>query len=165
MVIQDYTICDVRCKIWLGVGSFCELRVMKILLWKLKLKTMGFWKHLKSFTCISFPEILFWKVFLQKKKEKKKFKFSKFSSLDRLNHIFDRLKMFRFYSKTLCLIRLILNWYSTNRNWEIFSFSHASFVFRIHMHCIVFCIHPAFLQSYLTSFSHIICIHFAKLGT
>ena len=41
----------------------------------------------------------------------------------------------------------------------------ASFMFRIHMHCIVFCIHLAVLQTYLSLFSHIPCIHFAKLGT
>ena len=136
-------------------------------LWKLCFENLSWrqwvfeniWNHSHAF---HFLKSCFEKCF---SKKKKKFKFSKFSSLDRLNHIFDRLKMFRFYSKTLCLIRLILNWYSTNRNWEIFSFSHASFVFRIHMHCIVFYIHPAFLQSYLSSFSHIICIHFAKLGT
>ena len=33
------------------------------------------------------------------------------------------------------------------------------------MHCIVFCIHLVVLQSYLSLFSHITCIHFAKLGT
>ena len=48
--------------------------------------------------------------------------------------------------------------------WPNFFF-HASFMFRIHMHCIVFCIHLAVLQSYLSLFSHIACIHFAKLGT
>ena len=44
-------------------------------------------------------------------------------------------------------------------------FFHASFMFRIHMHCIVFCIYLAFLQSYLSSFSYVTCIHFTKLGT
>ena len=48
--------------------------------------------------------------------------------------------------------------------WPILFF-HASFMFRIHMHCIVFCIHLAVLQSYLSLFSHITCIHFATLGT
>ena len=33
------------------------------------------------------------------------------------------------------------------------------------MHCIVVCIHLAILQLYLSLFSHIICIYFAKLGT
>ena len=33
------------------------------------------------------------------------------------------------------------------------------------MYYIVFCIHLAILQSYLSLFSHITCIHFAKLGT
>ena len=46
-----------------------------------------------------------------------------------------------------------------------FFFFFASFMFRIHMHCIVFCIHLIVLQSYLSLFSHIPCIHFAKLGT
>ena len=41
----------------------------------------------------------------------------------------------------------------------------ASFMFRIHMHCIIFYIHIAVLQSYLSLFSHIPCIHFAKFGT
>ena len=45
-------------------------------------------------------------------------------------------------------------------------FFHASFMFRIHMYCIdFFCIHRAVLQSYLSLFSHITCIHFTKLGT
>ena len=45
-------------------------------------------------------------------------------------------------------------------------FFHASFMFRIHMYCIdFFCIHRAVLQSYLSLFSHITCIHFAILGT
>ena len=45
-------------------------------------------------------------------------------------------------------------------------FFHASFMFRIHMYCIdLFCIHLAVLQSYLSLFSHIACIHFTKMGT
>ena len=55
-------------------------------------------------------------------------------------------------------------------NFSVFKFLnnfffHASFMFRIHMQCIVFCIHLAVLQSYLSLFLHITCIHFAKLGT
>ena len=33
------------------------------------------------------------------------------------------------------------------------------------MHCIVFCIHLVVFQSYLSLFSYIPCIHFAKLST
>ena len=44
-------------------------------------------------------------------------------------------------------------------------FFHASFMFRILIYCIVFCIHLAVLQLYLSLFSHITCIHFAKLST
>ena len=47
--------------------------------------------------------------------------------------------------------------------WPIYFFS--SSMFRIHMHCIIFCIHLAVLQAYLSLFSHIPCIHFTKLGT
>ena len=47
--------------------------------------------------------------------------------------------------------------------WPIYFFT--SFIFRIRMHCIIFCIHLAVLQSYLSLFSHIPCIHFAKFGT
>ena len=43
-------------------------------------------------------------------------------------------------------------------------FFHASFMFRIHMYCIHFFV--SILQwSYLSLFSHITCIHIAKLGT
>ena len=45
------------------------------------------------------------------------------------------------------------------------NFFYASFMFRIHMHCTVFCIHLAILQLYVSLFSHITCIHFVKLGT
>ena len=38
-------------------------------------------------------------------------------------------------------------------------------MFRIYMHCIVFCIHLVVLHSYLSLFSYIACIHFTKLGT
>ena len=68
------------------------------------------------------------------------------------------------------------NWYLINSrpikigNFSIFKFLtkfffHASFMFRIHMHCIVFYIHFVILQSFLSLFSYITCIHFAKLGT
>ena len=61
-------------------------------------------------------------------------------------------------------------WPIETENFSVFKyltnlFFHASFMFRIHMHCIVLCIHLAFLQSYLSLFSCITCIHFAKLGT
>ena len=59
-------------------------------------------------------------------------------------------------------------WGVSALNCPVFSkiwFFHASFMFRIHMHCIVFCIHLVVLQSYLSLFSHITCIHFATLGT
>ena len=67
-----------------------------------------------------------------------------------------------------------LNWYSIDARpieTEKFSFFKYLtglfflFMFKIHMHCIVFCIHFAILQSYLSLFLHILCIHFAKLGT
>ena len=71
-----------------------------------------------------------------------------------------------------------LDWYSIDsrpietEKFSVFKyltnfFFHASMVFRIHVHCtiFIFCIHLAVLQSYLSLFSHITCIHFAKLGT
>ena len=65
-------------------------------------------------------------------------------------------------------VQLMLDW-SKLENFQFLDFLpnfffHASFMFMIHMHCIVFCIHLA-LQSYLSSFSYVTCIHFAKLGT
>ena len=53
-----------------------------------------------------------------------------------------------------------------DKNFDLTNFFHASFLFMIHILCIVFfCIHLAVLQSYLSLFWHITCIHFAKLGT
>ena len=66
-------------------------------------------------------------------------------------------------------VQSMLDW-SKLENFQFLNFLpifffHASFMFRIHMHCIVFCIHLAFLQSYVSSFSYVTCIHFAKLDT
>ena len=98
-----------------------------------------------------------------------KFKFPEFLLIE---CVFDRLKIPWFLFIDLCLTQLVFDRCSIDRNWNIFSFYvfdqtffHASFMFRIHLHCIVFCIHLVVLQSYLSLFSHIICIHFTKLGT
>ena len=69
-----------------------------------------------------------------------------------------------------------LGWYSIDaRPIEIEIFSVFKYIWPIYssMHhlclgftCIaLFCIHLVVLQSYLSLFSHITCIHFAKLGT
>ena len=85
-----------------------------------------------------------------------------------------------FYIKMLCFSKIwffqIFDWSNLSldrlklKNFQFLSFwpnffFHASFMFRIHMQCIVFCIHLLVLQSYLSLFSQITCIHFAKLNT
>ena len=64
----------------------------------------------------------------------------------------------------VCLIRLVFNRCSIDRNWKFSVFKyltnlffHASFMFRIHMNCTVFCIHLVVLQSYL------LCKYFSLL--
>ena len=94
---------------------------------------------------------------------------SNFQNFDWLNVIFNQLKIPWFLIMTFCLTRLVFD-RSKLKKFQFLSFwpnlfFHASFMSRIHMHCIVFYIHLAILQSYLSLFSHITCIHFANLGT
>ena len=72
-------------------------------------------------------------------------KFWFFHTFDRSNLFFDQSKLRLKFLVWVCLIRLMFNRFSIDRNWKIFNFYvfdqnffHASFVFRIHMHCIVF---------------------------
>ena len=58
---------------------------------------------------------------------------------------FDQSKLRLKFLVWVCLTWLMFDRFSIDRNWKIFSFYvldqnffHASFVFRIHMHCIVF---------------------------
>ena len=98
--------------------------------------------------------------------------FSKIMSFNRSNVFFYQSKILHFQNMTFCMTQLILDQFSTDQigKFSIFKFLtkfffHASFMFRIHMHCIVFYIHFVILQSFLSLFSYITCIHFAKLGT
>ena len=68
-----------------------------------------------------------------------------FQTFDWSNLFFDQLKLRLKFLVWVCLTRLMFDRFSIDRNWKIFSFYvldqnffHASFVFRIHMHCIVF---------------------------
>ena len=150
-------------------GNFWEEK-SKTLVWKLKLNIMCFEKILESFSRVTCHQKYFKNWFCRKISS-----FSKnsiFFSLDRSSVIFDQSKISRFFKCRFCLTRLVFDRCSTDWNWKIFSFQvfdqiffHASFMFRIHVHCIVFCIHLTVLQSNLSLFSHITCIHFAKLST
>ena len=84
-----------------------------------------------------------------------------FQTFDRSNLFFDQSKLRLKFLVWVCLTRLMFNRFSVNRNWKIFSFYvfnqivffHASFVFRIHIHCI-------FFVSILQFYSHIShCFH------
>ena len=69
-----------------------------------------------------------------------------FQTFNRSNLFFDQSKLQLKFLVWVCLTQLMFNWFLIDRNWKIFSFYvfnqivffHASFVFRIHMHCIVF---------------------------
>ena len=72
-----------------------------------------------------------------------------FQTFDRSNLFFDQSKLRLKFLVWVCLTRLMFNRFSIDRNWKIFSFYvldqnfvHASFMFRIHMHCIDF-LHPS----------------------
>ena len=125
---------------------------------------------------ISYSYILFIKYYALRSFYIKLLCFSKFwvfQIFDRSSVIFDQSQKISDFSS---LASAWLDWYSIDarpietEKFSIFKyltnlFFFASFMFRIHMHCIVFCIHLAVLQSYLSLFSHITCIHFTKLGT
>ena len=128
--------------------------------WSSRLKTHVFEKHLNSFSCISFMKLLGLSCFLYNLL--RFFKNSNFQNFNRSNVFFNRSKIPWFLIIVLGLTRLVLYRCSVDRNWKIFkflsfspNFFHASFMFRIHMYYIVFCIHLAILQSYLSLFSHI----------
>ena len=68
-----------------------------------------------------------------------------FQTFYRLNLFFDQLKLRLKFLVWVCLTRLMFDRFSIDHNWKIFSFYvfdqsilHASFMFRIHMHCIDF---------------------------
>ena len=69
-----------------------------------------------------------------------------FQTFVRSNLFFDQSKLRLKFLVWVCLTWLMFDRFSIDRNWKIFSFYlldqnfffHASFVFRIHMHCIVF---------------------------
>ena len=68
-----------------------------------------------------------------------------FQTFDRSNLFFDQSKLRLKFLVWDCLTRLMIDRCSIDRNWKISVFNyltkiffHASFVFRIHMHCIVF---------------------------
>ena len=78
-----------------------------------------------------------------------------FQTFDRLNLFFDQSILRLKFLVWVYLTRLMFDQFSIDRNWKIFSFYfltkiffHASFVFWIHMHCIVF-------VSILQFYSHI----------
>ena len=91
----------------------------------------------------------------------------------RLNLFFDQSKKVKFSKPDLLPssidVRLKLDW-SKLKNFQFFKiltnlFFSCIIYDRIHVHSIVFSIHLAVLQLYLSFFSHITCKHFAKLGT
>ena len=128
----------------LSVGSNFWEEKSKTLVWKLKLNIMCFEKFLESFSCITCHEKSFENWF--HRKISSFFKNSEFRSIE---CVFRSVENFMFSKHDLLPnsidTRLILdqskleNFLFLNY-WPKFFFQ-ASFMFRIHMHCIVFCIH------------------------
>ena len=158
----------------LRVGSNFWEEKSKTLVWKLKSKIMCFEKFLESFLCITCHEKSFENWFYRKisgfSKKKKK---NCFFESRRLNLFFDQSKKVKFSKPDLLPssidVRLKLDW-SKLKNFQFFKiltnlFFSCIIYDRIHVHSIVFSIHLAVLQLYLSFFSHITCKHFAKLGT
>ena len=113
------------------------------------LNSSVFEKFLISYSCISFIKLCALRSFCIKML----FFFK--------NLIFPDFRSIESVSRLIEIEKFLVFKYLTH----LFFFFFASFMFRIHMHCIVFCIHLAVLQSYFSLFSHITCIQFAKLGT
>ena len=85
-----------------------------------------------------------------------------FQTFYRLNLFFDQLKLRLKFLVWVCLTRLMFDRFSIDHNWKIFSFYvfdqsilHASFMFRIHMHCIDFFVSILQLCSHISHcFTH-----------
>ena len=107
-----------------------------------------FEKLFVSYSCIFFIILFFIKQCALRSFCIKMLCFSKiwfFQTFYRLNLFFDQLKLRLKFLVWVCLTRLMFDRFSIDHNWKIFSFYvfdqsilHASFMFRIHMHCIDF---------------------------
>ena len=107
------------------------------------LNSSVFEKLLISYSCISFIKYCALRSFCVKL-----LRFSKFwifQTFNRSNLFFDQSKLQLKFLVWVCLTRLVFDRCSIDRNWKFSVFKyltkknfHASFVFRIHMHCIVF---------------------------
>ena len=107
-----------------------------------------FEKLFVSYSCIFFIILFFIKQCALRSFCIKMLCFSKiwfFQTFDRLNLFFDQSKLRLKFLVWVCLTRLMFDRFSIDHNWKIFSFYvfdqsilHASFMFRIHMHCIDF---------------------------
>ena len=117
--------------------------IEKFVFGRFGLNSSVFEKLLISYSCISFIKQCALRSFCIKM-----LYFSKnwfFHIFDRSNLFFDQSKLRLKFLVWVCLTWLMFDQFSIDHNWKICSFYvfdqiffHASFVFRIHMHCIVF---------------------------
>ena len=169
LAIQDYVFYGVWCKICLRVGRNC-LWWLQILFLKFWVENKCFWKTFKLILMYFIHEIIWVECFLHKLVQFfKKFRFPEFRLIECVSWPIEIPLIFNHdFLLGSIDIRSMLE-QSKLGNFQFLSFwpnfFYSSFVFKIHMHCIVFYIHLAVLQVYLSSFSHITCIHFAKLST
>ena len=149
--------------------SFEDKLIKNLVFGRSGLNSSVFEKLLISYSCISFMKYYALRSFCINCFVFQKSCFSRFL-IDRSYYLIDwkchknfGLNLFGLISARLMLDR------SKLKNLQFLSFwpkiFYASFIFRIHMHCIVFVSILQFCKSYLSLFSHITCIHFAKMGT
>ena len=110
---------------------------------KSRLNSSVFEKLFVSYSCIFFIKQCVLRSFCIKMLCFSKIWF--FHTFDQSNLFFDQSKLWLKFLIRVYLTRLMFDQFSIDRNWKIFSFYvfyqiffHASFMFRIHMHCIVF---------------------------
>ena len=136
--------------------------MIKKMFWNPGLKTHVFKKHLNSFSCIissmkllglSCFCIIFCNFF-------KKFKFLEFRSIECVFQPIKNPLIFNHYFLPNSIgIRLMLDQsklkiFQFLNFWPIFFFFYASFVFRIHMHCIVFSLSILHFCSHIFHYFH-----------
>ena len=151
--------------------SFKDKLIKNLVFGRFALNSSAFEKLLILYLCISFMKYYAMRSFYIKLLYFSKIWF--FQIFDRLNLFLDQSKLRLNFFVWICLSRLVVDRCSTDWKWKIFSFLVFDRIFFFMHHlclgftCIalIFCIHLAVLQSYLSLFSHITCIHFVKLGT
>ena len=132
---------------WILGDKMCHNLVLKF--W---VENSCFWKFMESFSCITCHENSFENWFCRKISSFfEKFSFPKFRLIESDFRSIENFQIFQVrplpnsVGIRSMLDRSKLKIFQFLSIWPIFFFFFASFMFRIHMHCIVFCIYLAVL--------------------